>query len=252
MLLALRLLDQIRRLPVKPPVTLGLMAFQAILHLAPETIGVSARYLVQDSALLPAAIVMDGDVQRLVMGQFLHGNDMHLYYNMASFLWKGVSLETSLGSEIYALTLAGLLVLTGVIHCTLSTLMFWTDTLHPESFFTPVVGFSGVLFALKMIMNFDAPTTSVSSTTNFDRHLVNAVYSTFKSRSSARFSPTLWLMPCRPSPRAARSCAVRAPCRAAVAPRCRRRRARRSATRTSRRPTPSSSATAAARRRCGS
>mmetsp|Transcript_20861 Transcript_20861/g.54355 ORF Transcript_20861/g.54355 Transcript_20861/m.54355 type:complete len:352 (-) Transcript_20861:1901-2956(-) len=53
--------------------------------------------------------------------------------------------------------------------------------------------------------SFAAPTTSVSSTTSFDRHLVNAVYNTFKSLSSARFSPTLWLMPCRPSPLAARN-----------------------------------------------
>mmetsp|Transcript_19610 Transcript_19610/g.55749 ORF Transcript_19610/g.55749 Transcript_19610/m.55749 type:complete len:288 (+) Transcript_19610:104-967(+) len=56
-----------------------------------------------------------------------------------------------------------------------------------------------------LLASLAAPTVSVSKTTNFDRQRVRAVYNTFRSLSRARFSPTLWLMPCRPSPRAARN-----------------------------------------------
>ena len=118
-LMAMRLLDQIRRLPVKPPITLGLMGLMSVLHYVPELLfHPGAR--IGDLAMLPAAICPPYyELQRIVTGQLVHASDMHLYYNMASFLWKGVKMETSTegGSAEYAAVVATLFGLTGFRGC---------------------------------------------------------------------------------------------------------------------------------------
>jgi len=38
--------------------------------------------------------------KRLLGSAFVHADDHHLYYNMLSLLWKGIQLETSMGSKV--------------------------------------------------------------------------------------------------------------------------------------------------------
>lgn len=77
---------------------------------------------------------------------------MHLYYNMASFLLKGVSLELTMGSQAYGLMLVYSLVVSQMLLFLCSWLLM-TAFDAPEAMHTCTVGFSGVLFALKYILN---------------------------------------------------------------------------------------------------
>ena len=50
--------------------------------------------------LSPAMIVRGHrPLTRLLFSGLLHGDDMHLYYNMVSLLWKGAQLERSMGTK---------------------------------------------------------------------------------------------------------------------------------------------------------
>ena len=51
---------------------------------------------------------------RLITGQFLHADDFHLYYNMASLLYKGVTLKRRWNDFCILVTV--LLLATGLIH----------------------------------------------------------------------------------------------------------------------------------------
>lgn len=99
------------------------------------------------------------------MSAFVHADSMHLYYNMASFLWKGVSLEFLMGSQSYGV----LLLFSLVTSQTLLLLMSWVlaEAVHiggPMRACT--VGFSGVLFALKYVLSRRSPgTTKVRGST---------------------------------------------------------------------------------------
>ena len=99
----------------------------------------------------------EGEFMRLITGQLLHANDFHLYYNMASFLYKGVKLETT--RTDFGILVTVLLLATGFIHTFLSFVLYVTN-LSPDSYFTTAVGFSGVIFALKTVLNFNSPTMS--------------------------------------------------------------------------------------------
>lgn len=102
------------------------------------------------------------EIHRLLVSAFIHGDDMHLYYNMASFLLKGVSLELTMGSQAYG----GLLVFSLVVSQTLLLLCSWllmTVFDAPEAMYACTVGFSGVLFALKYVLNRRSPGSSTVS-----------------------------------------------------------------------------------------
>lgn len=77
-----------------------------------------------------------------------HADSMHLYYNMASFAWKGIILESVLGAPFFAYMLVVFSILTGL----LSVAIYYALALliSPEFMFSCGVGFSGVIFALKV------------------------------------------------------------------------------------------------------
>ena len=81
---------------------------------------------------------------------------MHLYYNMASFLLKGVSLELMMGSQAFAVLLAFSLVTSQVLML-LSSWLLLTVFDMPGPMQTCTVGFSGVLFALKYVLSRRSP-----------------------------------------------------------------------------------------------
>ncbi|OWZ23667.1 Serine protease [Phytophthora megakarya] len=153
--LMLMLVRQIQQLERKPPVTLGLMALMYGIHFQKtQTPELFAPY-----SLCPDRVLSHWDWTRIVASALIHGDDWHLYHNMVSFLWKGYNLEYKLGSVRFLLTVGYLLllchVLVVVVALVLATRFQMPGPLHQCS-----VGFSGVLFALKVLLNHNSPAYS--------------------------------------------------------------------------------------------
>ncbi|KAM9442999.1 rhomboid-related protein 4 isoform 4-T5 [Salvelinus alpinus] len=128
-----------------PPVTLAVLGLNVYLFLVPNVPLLQACISVQQA-------YWRGDWRRLVLSPLHHLDDYHLYFNMASFLWKGVKLEPRLGSSFYAWLLAVFSLLTGVIYLLLEMVLS-EITQDPSYSIQCAVGFSGVLFALKVLSN---------------------------------------------------------------------------------------------------
>ncbi|XP_047449250.1 rhomboid-related protein 4 [Mugil cephalus] len=126
-----------------PPVTLGVLALNVYLYLFP------AAPLMQTCVSVYQAYWY-GQWSRLLMSPFHHADDWHLYFNMASFLWKGSRLERQLGGGWFFYVLSVFSLLTGVVYLVLEALL--TELTLDQSYsMTCAVGFSGVLFALKVL-----------------------------------------------------------------------------------------------------
>ncbi|CAB3372926.1 Hypothetical predicted protein [Cloeon dipterum] len=112
-----------------------------------------------DVCLNARDIIRNKEYRRLFLSAVEHGDDMHLYYNMLSFLVKGRSLERRMGSKNFLLTLAVLTVLTSCYYVGLGwALTHFTN----DVYYTKVcaVGFSGVIFALKVLTSEQQDTSS--------------------------------------------------------------------------------------------
>lgn len=93
---------------------------------------------------------------RIILGSLYHAHDFHLYYNMASFLWKGRQLERRCGSVYFGFLLAVFTVLTSIVYVALSIAL--SEVLDDRSYrMTCAVGFSGVIFALKVLVTHYSP-----------------------------------------------------------------------------------------------
>lgn len=93
------------------------------------------------------------DLKRFFLSAFYHTGESHLFYNMLSLLWKGIHLESSMGSVEFASMVATLLGLSQgitVIMAKLLLLLFDYETAYYRQY---AVGFSGVLFGMKMVLN---------------------------------------------------------------------------------------------------
>ncbi|KAH9364956.1 hypothetical protein HPB48_012966 [Haemaphysalis longicornis] len=90
--------------------------------------------------------------RRLLLAQVEHVDDWHLYNNMVSFLWKAIQLENDMGSAKFGYVLALLLVLCGVIEVGLAFILSWASG-NSKYIQECGVGFSGVIFALKVLKN---------------------------------------------------------------------------------------------------
>lgn len=152
MMLAMRAWQAYEASPVKPPVSFGLTALLIAAHVYPamvlpyslDAICISSRALLLDVArgYWPSV------ARRVVLSTIAHADDMHLYYNVTSLLVKGVSMEAKFGSE----TLAWF-----VVYATLmSALLSVAAGAALESLGLSAgcaVGFSGILFAMKVVLN---------------------------------------------------------------------------------------------------
>lgn len=102
--------------------------------------------------------VQGGAWGRLFWSTLLHADEWHLYYNMTSLLWKGLQLETSIGSvpllclilELWASTSALMVALYWACNKYFATLL---PGLAQGYFGLCAVGFSGVLFGMKTVNN---------------------------------------------------------------------------------------------------
>ncbi|XP_059318409.1 rhomboid-like protein 14, mitochondrial isoform X4 [Lycium ferocissimum] len=98
-------------------------------------------------------LVQYKDLKRFFLSAFYHLNESHLVYNMLSLLWKGIQLETSMGTVEFASTVAALVAMSQSITLLLAkSLLLFFDYERPY-YQEYAVGFSGVLFAMKVILN---------------------------------------------------------------------------------------------------
>jgi len=131
-----------------PPVTLTILLLCTILHY-----NIFNWHLpINDMSLLPVAVLYYKELHRLITSAFLHGSDMHLYFNMTSLLMKGRYLEGRMGSLRFGLVCASFTVLSNGLEVLVSFILdrFFD---YPGPMYTQSIGFSAVLFALKVIIH---------------------------------------------------------------------------------------------------
>ncbi|XP_069753392.1 rhomboid-related protein 4 isoform X2 [Narcine bancroftii] len=132
-----------------PPVTLLTMALNIFLFLSPIKPLMNVCINVHETWNRQ-------DWKRLFYSPFHHADDWHLYFNMVSMLYKGIRLEQRLGSNWFAYMLSVFSVLTGVTYLVLETIL--AELMHDELYkIQCAVGFSGVLFALKVVNGYYNP-----------------------------------------------------------------------------------------------
>ena len=88
--------------------------------------------------------------RRLLLASFFHLDDMHLYFNMISFLWKGRTLERRFGSRKFFIIVTIFAVLSQILLILLNralAALFWNG----EYLTNCAAGFSAVIFALKVL-----------------------------------------------------------------------------------------------------
>lgn len=90
------------------------------------------------------------DWRSFIFSNFEHGSDMHLYYNMVSLILKGSSLETRYGTSNFVMLLSFLSVACSSMYVALGYCL--TQVTGDFGYYTAcAIGFSAVLFALKVI-----------------------------------------------------------------------------------------------------
>lgn len=135
-----------------PPGTLSLVLLQTILymnifHKPWDVLGV---------CISAQTIVYNREYKRLVLSALEHGDDMHLYYNMASFIIKGRTLERTLGAVNFIVLVVFLIFSTSISYVLLSYLMYFLNR-DVSELYQCAIGFSAVLFAMKTIMTRTSP-----------------------------------------------------------------------------------------------
>lgn len=127
-----------------PPVTLVAILGQVAIFLG---LGDLDRWFGswKDVCISTHYIVSQKQWARLVLGTLLHADDMHLYFNMVSLLWKGVTLEKKFKSQYFAFLLGVFTVLTSLTLVGLNWIL--SEVMGDRSYnLQCAVGFSGMYF----------------------------------------------------------------------------------------------------------
>lgn len=155
--LLLMLGNQIRRMDQKPPVTIALVAVQVLLFAAPTDLA-NLIPPISNACLHPYKVFEHLELSRILWSAFLHADESHIFYNMSSLLWKGAQLEPLLGSTKFALVLLELLVSSHLIMVMLAkACVTFAPAFAGQYYNTCAVGFSAVLFAMKVVLNSNSP-----------------------------------------------------------------------------------------------
>ncbi|GAV69111.1 zf-RanBP domain-containing protein/Rhomboid domain-containing protein [Cephalotus follicularis] len=159
-LLALHAVNEYYRLPWKPPVTAGLIAANTLIYLRPSFLH-SLIPSIHHVWFNPHLILKHRDLKRFFLSPFYHVGESHLAYNMLSLLWKGIQLETSMGSAEFASMVVALVGMSqGITLLLAKSLLLFFDYERP--FYSEyAVGFSGVLFAMKVVLNSQSDNYSI-------------------------------------------------------------------------------------------
>ncbi|PHT58092.1 hypothetical protein CQW23_00455 [Capsicum baccatum] len=143
---------RLRWLERKPPVTAELLAANTIIYLRPTFLH-PILPTINQVRFNTHLILKYKDLRRFSQSAFYHLDEPHLVDNMLSLLGKGIQLETSMGSAEFALTVATLVAISqGVKILLAKSLLLLFDYERPY-YQEYSVGFSGVLFAMKVILN---------------------------------------------------------------------------------------------------
>ncbi|CAH9114078.1 unnamed protein product [Cuscuta europaea] len=150
-LLAVHAVTEYCRLDRKPPVTAGVLAANTVIYLRPEFLDRLIPHI-DEVWFNPHLILKYKDVKRFYLSPFYHINESHLVYNMLSLLWKGIQLERSMGSAEFAFMVAALVPMSQGATLLLSKLLLLLFNHGGPYYREYAVGFSGVLFAMKVIL----------------------------------------------------------------------------------------------------
>lgn len=130
-----------------PPVTIGVLALNLLAYFQP------GRYnwpSIEQACISVQKVWFQKQWKRIFYAPFFHASDFHLYYNMASFIWKGISLERHFGSGYFLYMVTVFSVMTDLVYLTINyALAEFLDQWSAVQ--SCAVGFSGVLFALKVV-----------------------------------------------------------------------------------------------------
>ncbi|XP_002966977.2 rhomboid-like protein 14, mitochondrial [Selaginella moellendorffii] len=159
LMLALHVFSQFVQLERKPPVTAALILANVIVYLRPGSLH-EVLPSIEEVCLSPYLVLRNFDVKRLLLSAFYHVDEAHLFYNMISLLWKGVQLEGRMGSPKFASMVALLLGMSHGLMVLLGTLVS-TLTDSPAPYTSCAVGFSALLFALKVVLNHNSPANAI-------------------------------------------------------------------------------------------
>ncbi|RWS11826.1 hypothetical protein B4U79_04655 [Dinothrombium tinctorium] len=129
-----------------PPVTCCFIVGQILLFMR----YIQVPWSVWDVCISVDKAFWSKDWKRFVFSAFEHADDWHLYYNMVSFLAKGRTLERRFGSKYFLYLLIVFTIMTNITYVTVSYAL--SELLLDHSYSrTCAVGFSGVIFALKVL-----------------------------------------------------------------------------------------------------
>lgn len=135
-----------------PPITLAAIAGQILVYFRTVPLFWSPR--LSNTCLSANKILYRGEYEKLVISQIEHGDDWHLYYNMVSFLIKGKHLEGGMGTTKYFILLLVFIVMTGITYVGLNYGV--SEIMEDPTYMTRcAVGFSGVIFSLKVLTTHD-------------------------------------------------------------------------------------------------
>lgn len=99
--------------------------------------------------LIPKSVIEKFQYWRLISAVFFHNGIFHLVMNMMSFATLGVTFERTVGTTAFFLYI----LIFGIVSSLISVLVSWFMDFggrHNE-YYSPCVGFSGVLFSLMYI-----------------------------------------------------------------------------------------------------
>ncbi|XP_072349313.1 rhomboid-related protein 4-like isoform X1 [Scyliorhinus torazame] len=127
-----------------PPITLAIIILNMFIFLAPE-------FNAGEVCLSVNTTFYACEWQRLLLAPLHHIDVDHLGFNMASLVWKGSKLERRVGSARFMFSILIFGLLTGVAYLSIKAALacLLTDRFNMDC----AVGFSGILFALKVINN---------------------------------------------------------------------------------------------------
>lgn len=134
------------------PVTLGVVALNIVAFFQPNLRSVTAMRWpsLAEACISVQKVWFEKQWKRIFLAPFFHSGDMHLYFNMASFIWKGISLEKYFGSTYFLYMIAVFSMATNFVYIAINLAL--AELLDQWSFVQScAVGFSGVIFALKVV-----------------------------------------------------------------------------------------------------
>ena len=145
MSLLISLLQQVSALEHKPPATMLLLAVNVAVFFAHLTD-------VRGACIMPSVMVGDpGEfVWRTCAAAFTHADEVHLYYNMSSLIFKGYHLERRgrYSSRQLLFLVLELVMTSSLLYCLLAAAVPFLDL-----YGSCAVGFSAVLFGLKVVLH---------------------------------------------------------------------------------------------------